>query len=56
MTTFECNDGPLIKKMVEQAAATGEGQTFKTTTTGLSEDGTPVAEFVFTWSVKGRDE
>jgi len=55
-TTFECNDAPLIKKMVEKAAATGEGYTFKTSTTGYSDDGTPVAEFVFTWSVKGRGE
>ena len=54
VTTFECNDGPLIREMVEKAAATGEGYTFKTTTTGMSEEGKVVAEFEFTWSVKGR--
>lgn len=54
VTTFECNDGPLIREMVEKAAATGEGITFKTTTNGVSADGTVVAEFEFTWSVKGR--
>lgn len=54
LTTFECNDGPLIKSMVEKAAATGQAHTFKTSTNGVAEDGTVVAEFIFTWSVKGR--
>ena len=56
VSTFECNDAPLIKKMVELAAATGEGQTFKTSSIGYSDDGKVVAEFEFTWSVKGRSK
>ena len=56
VTTFECNEGELIKEKVKEAAETGEGVTFKTSTTGYSKDGTTVADFVFTWSVKGREK
>ncbi|MEZ5008525.1 MAG: DUF4442 domain-containing protein [Chitinophagales bacterium] len=56
VTTFECNDGQLIKEKVKIASETGEGHTFKTTTIGYSDDGKVVAEFIFTWSVKGRDK
>ncbi len=56
VTTFKCDEARLIKEKVELAAATGEGHTFKTSTNGYSKNGTLVAEFVFTWSVKGRDK
>ena len=54
VTTFECKDAKYIKEQVKLAAETGAGYTFKSATTGYSADGTVVAEFIFTWSVKGR--
>ncbi|MEZ5004650.1 MAG: DUF4442 domain-containing protein [Chitinophagales bacterium] len=56
VTTFECHDGQLIKEKVKLAAETGEGHTFTTKTVGYAEDGKEVAEFIFTWSVKGRSK
>ncbi len=54
VTTFVCNDGALIKSEVQKASESGEARTFTTATNGYSEDGKLVAEFIFTWSIKGR--
>jgi hypothetical protein len=54
VTTFVCNDGALIKSEVQKASENGEARIFTTATNGYSEDGKLVAEFIFTWSIKGR--
>ena len=53
-TTFSCESGREIAEAVLQSVATGEAREIVCTVRGVSEDGTPVAEFVFTWSVKVR--
>ncbi|WP_240676235.1 PaaI family thioesterase [Botryobacter ruber] len=50
--TFVCEDGKQIREAVEQAKATGEGQTVIATSTGTDEAGKEVARFSFTWSFK----
>jgi len=50
--TFHCNAGMAIRKTVQEALDTGEGQTITVETTGIQEDGTEVARMRFTWSFK----
>ena len=54
--TFSCNDTDTIKQAVLQAAETGEAVTFETSTNGVDASGQVVAEFTFSWSVKGRSK
>jgi hypothetical protein len=51
---FQCQDGALIRKAIEQAVATGEGTTVRACSTGLNEAGEIIAEFFITWSFKSR--
>lgn len=49
---FICKDGALIKKAIDTAIATGEGQTIIMKATGLNEQGDMVSNFEYEWSVK----
>jgi hypothetical protein len=51
-TIFTCNQGPEIKKAVEDALASGEGKTIQLTSVGKNEEGLVVAEFDIVWSFK----
>ncbi len=49
--SFVCNDGLAIKEAIDQAVATGEGQTCWMKAVGTNEDGIQVSEFNFEWTV-----
>lgn len=51
-TTFTCEDGALIKQMIEEAVASGEARTVTVKSTGKNNAGEIVAEFKITWSFK----
>ena len=53
-TTFVCEGGFEIKKMIEEAIATGESRTIRVKTVGKNKAGELVAEFYITWSFKTR--
>lgn len=54
ITYFECKDGSLAFDAVRQTLETGEGVVMQMRSVGRNEAGEEVAEFVFTWSVKGK--
>ena len=49
--SFVCKDGLAIKEAIDQAVATGEGQTCWMKAVGTNEDGIQVSEFNFEWTV-----
>ena len=51
---FQCTDGALIKKAIDQAVASGEGTTVRACSIGRNEAGEVIAEFFITWSFKVR--
>jgi hypothetical protein len=53
-TTFICSDGLIIKQTIEAAIFYGEGKTVTAKSTGTNEQGEVVAEFLITWSFKGK--
>jgi Domain of unknown function (DUF4442) len=53
-TVFTCNDGALIKQMIEESITTGEGRTVTAKSTGANKEGETVAEFQVTWSFKAK--
>lgn len=53
-TTFVCEDGLQIKRMIEEAVATTESRTIRAKTIGKNKAGELVAEFYITWSFKTR--
>lgn len=53
-TTFVCEDGLQIKKMIEEAIESGDGRTIRAKTIGKNKAGDLVAEFYITWSFKTR--
>ena len=53
-TTFVCEDGSDIRKMIEEAIATGQGKTIRARSIGKNKAGELVAEFYFTWSFKTK--
>src|SRR6188768_197688 len=55
-TTFVCEDGSQIKKMIEEAVEFGEGRTIRAKTIGKNKAGEIVAEFFITWSFKAKKE
>jgi hypothetical protein len=55
-TAFVCEDGLEIKKMIEEAVATGEARTIKAKTIGKNRSGELVAEFYITWSFKAKQQ
>jgi hypothetical protein len=52
--TFTCNDGALSDKAIQEAIATGEGQTFWMKSIGTNEKGEQVSEMDFEWSVRTK--
>lgn len=50
--SFTCNDGLLIEKAIQQAVATGEGQTIWMKSVGIDQKGDHVSEMDFEWSVR----
>lgn len=53
-TTFQCNDGDLLKQAIEKAISTSEGQVFRATSIGINEQGEKIAAFYVTWSFKAK--
>jgi Domain of unknown function (DUF4442) len=53
-TTFTCADGLQISAVIDQAIATGEGQTFTAKSIGKNKNGDLIAEFTFHWSFKTK--
>lgn len=54
--TFFCTDGDVISQALEQALATGEGQTFWMRSTGTNEEGIVVSVFEFQWTIKLKSQ
>lgn len=54
LTTFRCDEGAAAFAALAEAAATGEPRVVTMETVGRLDDGTEVARFRFTWSVKLR--
>ncbi len=52
--TFECLDGDLAGKSIQDAIASGEGKTFWMKSIGTNENGEQVSEMDFEWSVKSK--
>lgn len=52
--TFVCNDGQIIRSVIADAIASGEGKTCRMTSTGQDEKGETVCEMHFLWTVKAR--
>jgi len=53
-TSFLCEDGALIKKMIEESVETGEARTVRAKSVGRNRAGEIVAEFHVTWSFKTK--
>lgn len=53
-TTFTCEDGALIKQMIEESLDTGEARTITAKSVGRNKAGDIVAEFFITWSYKAK--
>ena len=49
---FICTDGDKIKTVLNEAIATGEGQTVVLISEGFDQQGDLVSRFEYTWSVK----
>lgn len=52
--TFVCTDGALAERGINDAIATGEGQTFWMKSIGTNENGEQVSEMDFEWSVRAK--
>ncbi len=52
--TFVCNDGNKANRAIQEAIATGIGQTFWMKSIGTNEKGEQVSEMEFEWSVKTK--
>jgi len=53
-TTFVCEAGDEINKMIEEAVTTGESRTVRAKSIGKNKAGELVAEFYITWSFKSK--
>ncbi|MEO8771973.1 MAG: DUF4442 domain-containing protein [Ferruginibacter sp.] len=56
ITTFTCEDGPMLKQAIDEAMASGKGTSFAARSIGKDKDGETVAEFTITWSFKAKPE
>ncbi len=54
ITLFTCADGEALTHTVQQAIDENQPQQFTATSTGVNEQGVPVAVFRITWSFKAR--
>ncbi|WP_430400289.1 DUF4442 domain-containing protein [Flavobacterium sp.] len=52
--TFTCNQGDLIKEVIQEAIDSMEGQTIWLTSVGVNENGEQVSEMQFEWSIRVR--
>ena len=48
--TFVCEDGPLIRSAIDEAALTGKGVSVQARSVGYLSSGEVVSEMAFTWS------
>lgn len=55
-TTFICEDGKAIERLVDEAIATGEARSIKAKSVGRNKAGEIVAEFYITWSFKAKTQ
>ena len=53
-TTFICEAGDEINKMIEESVVTGESRTVRAKSIGKNNAGELVAEFYITWSFKAK--
>jgi hypothetical protein len=56
ITTFSCEDGPVFRQAVDEAAASGKSVTVAARSTGKDISGDTVAEFIITWSFKAKSQ
>lgn len=54
LTTFICEDGPLLAMAAEEAVSSGEVRTARTKSTGRNKNGEIVCELFVTWSFKAK--
>ncbi len=54
LTTFTCNEGAEIFKLIDEVVATGEARTIIMTSKGVQENGEVVSVTRVTWSFKAR--
>jgi hypothetical protein len=54
-TTFTCNQGEEIKKIVEETIATGQPKVVEVRSVGRNGNGEVVADFTIAWSFKRSD-
>jgi len=54
ITIFTCKDGAQLRATIENAIATGEGQSFTALSEGVNEAGDKIADFYITWSFKAK--
>jgi len=54
--TFTCYDGEKVKQALKETLLSGEGVTFKMTSTGIDEKGEVVSVMEFEWRVKAKKE
>lgn len=52
VTTFSCEDGAMVKKVIREAAASGKGTSVTMRSVGINKEGEIIAEFNITWSFK----
>jgi hypothetical protein len=50
--TFTCHQGGAIDDAIEQAIASGEGQTIMLNSKGVNKEGVQVSDFNFEWTIK----
>ena len=50
--SFKCNDGLAVKKAIDRAIETGEGQTVWMQSIGTNKNGVEVSSFNFEWTLK----
>ena len=51
-TIFTCEDGDIIKNVIEESIKTGESKTIKARSRGVNDNGDLIAEVYVTWSFK----
>ncbi|MGJ7029841.1 DUF4442 domain-containing protein [Niabella hirudinis] len=53
-TVFTCLDGEALRATVKRAVDEGQPQQFTAVSTGVNEQGVPVASFHITWSFRAK--
>ena len=55
-TNFVCEDGELIKQLIDESVNTGEARTIRARSIGTNMQNEVVAEFFITWSFKAKKQ